>query len=389
MFSAISTHLNIGTHNRIYFQTGRASRGMLVFKSDDIGPQTLERVKQQFNASINGVGNSWRMPVFGVPTEGDITYTSIDSTAGRDAEYTYLLDQNARSILSAFQMSPDELPGWSYLSKGTNSQALSEGNQEFRIEAGRDQGIRPLMHRLEDFINTHLFPLIDAELAACCRLRLVGLDADTPEKETVRLIQDAPVFMTYDGILERVEQPLIGKKMGGSYPLNPQFQAVLDKFFTIGVQKAYFTGDESARSDPKLDYIPNAFYFQNLQLMQAASQPQPGADGGGGDPGGQPGDSQGNSGVEEQPPGGQAPNANQAGGTEPAEAPQAATGEDLTRSIDQALFTLSKSEKDMPLSKRKLLLQQKMTIEAFRKGLTDEWVTLAAEVLDIADGHVK
>lgn len=32
-----------------------------------------------------------------------------------DAEFKYLTDMNAREILSAFMMSPDELPGWSYL----------------------------------------------------------------------------------------------------------------------------------------------------------------------------------------------------------------------------------------------------------------------------------
>ena len=384
IFTAISTHLNINTHNRLYFQTGRASRGMLIFKSDDVTPQTLERVKQNFNASINGVERSWRMPVFSCPTDGDIVYTSIDSSAQRDAEYIYLLDQNARTILSAFQMSPDELPGWSYLSKGTNSQALSEGNQEFRIEAGRDQGIRPLLHRFEDFINTHLFPLIDSELAACCRVRLVGLDADTPEKETVRLIQDAPVFETYDGILERVEKKLVGREMGGAYPLNPQFQAILDKFYTVGEQKAFFTGDESARNDPDLQYIPNQFWFNWQQMQQAASQTQPSPSGEGGPPqggGGPPG----GGGEEQVNPEGKAPNANQASDTEPSSAPQAESGEDLTRSIDQALFTLSKSEKDMPQSKRKLLAQQKMMIAKFRKEMEGDLEQALGEVLDIAN----
>lgn len=389
VFNQISTHLNIGTHNRMYFQTGRASKGMLVFKSDDITPQTLERVKQQFNASINGVGNSWRMPVFGVPVDGDITYSSIDSSAQKDAEFIYLLDSNCRSIFSAFQMSPDEVPGWSYLSKGTNSQALSEGNQEFRIEASRDQGIRPLIHFFEDFINTHLFPLIDAELAQVCRVRLVGLDADTPEKEMIQLIQKVPISGTYDGIMEQLELKLVGKAMGGAYPLNPQFQAVLDKMYTVGQQKAFFTGDESARTDPRLDFYPNPFYFQHMQMMQADKQAQMAAQGGGA-PGGQGEASPGQEGAPEVvDPTGQAPNANQASGMDPSGAPKAETGEDLTRSIDQALFALSKSENNMPMSKRKLLYQQKMIREKVVKELDEDFKVLIGEVLSVAQNQVK
>lgn len=392
MFSAISTHINITAHNRIYFQTGRASRGMLVFKSDDINPRTLEAIKQQFNAAINGVGNSWRMPVLGCPTDGEITYSSIDTSGSRDAEFTYLLDNNARVILSAFQMSPDELPGWSYLSKGTNSQALSEGNQEFRIEAGRDQGIRPLLHKFEDFINTHLFPLIDKELSGICRLRLVGLDADTEEKEAIRILQDLPVHGTYDWVLEKVEKPLVGKAMGGDYPLNPQYQAVLDKLFTVGQQKAFFTGDESARNDPTLAFYPNQFWFQwqqmlmqkqqmeqqaqqmEMQAQQQAAQPQQIE--------GQTPDGQDPAQVEQNNLEGQAPNANQAQDTSPASAPEPPT-EDLARAIDQAMYTLTKSEREVPKSKRNLLLQQKLLIEKALKELEKDSEEAIASILKI------
>lgn len=124
--TAITTHVNIVTHNKMYFQSGRAARGMLVLKSDNVTPAMLNNIKQNFNASINSVGNAWRMPVFGVPTDGAIDWQPIDSGGGRDMEFQYLSDMNCREILTAFMMSPDELPGYSYLSRGTASQALSE-----------------------------------------------------------------------------------------------------------------------------------------------------------------------------------------------------------------------------------------------------------------------
>lgn len=51
----ILTHINITTHNKLYFQSGRAARGMLIINSNAIDDETLEDLRQQFNASINGV----------------------------------------------------------------------------------------------------------------------------------------------------------------------------------------------------------------------------------------------------------------------------------------------------------------------------------------------
>lgn len=123
MLAAVTTHINITSHNKAYFQNGRASRGMLVIKSADVNLQLVEAMKQQFNAAINGVQNSWKTPVFGCGPEDELSFVPIDQ-GGRDMEFQYLSDQNCRVVLSAYQMSPEELPGYSHLSRGTNNQAL-------------------------------------------------------------------------------------------------------------------------------------------------------------------------------------------------------------------------------------------------------------------------
>ena len=123
--NAIITHISITLHNKLFFENGRAARGMLVFKSDDIDEAAIQKIRNQFHASINSVKNSWRMPVFGVGSEDDIQFQSLDS-AGRDKEFQFLSDDTARVVLGAFQMSPEELPGYAHLSRGSNSQALSE-----------------------------------------------------------------------------------------------------------------------------------------------------------------------------------------------------------------------------------------------------------------------
>jgi hypothetical protein len=363
----ITTHLNITKHNQIYFQTGRASRGMLVFRSDDVDESTLARVKQQFQASINSVNNAWRMPVFAVSSDDEITWEPIDNSS-RDMEFQYLTDMNARVILSAFLMSPDELPGWSYLSKGTSNQALSESNNEYRLEAARDIGIRPLLMKFEDYVNAVLFPLVDASLSKLCRFTFVGLDADTEEKESIRIQQDMPVHMTYNEVMEKVEKKPIPKQFGGDFPLNPSFQSAMEKYCYVDEIRSHFFG---LPPDPDLHFIQNPFYFQMLQLkqmqQQAAAAP---AAAPGGPPPKKGGDSSGgqDTGDDESSGGG--------------------SGTDLSRSIEQALTLLTKGENQLPISKRHLLAMHRRTIDRFKVGLENDLRTATKDILDVAEKHL-
>jgi hypothetical protein len=390
MIAAVTTHINITTHNKLYFATGRASHGMLVFKSDDVDQSTLHQVKQQFNASINSVNNSWRMPVFSVGTKDDIEWQSIDNSS-RDAEFQYLTDMNARVILSAFQMSPDELPGWAYLSRGTNNQSLSESNNEYRMEAARDQGVRPMIAKFEDFLNAVIFPLIDEPLSKLCRIRFKGLDADTEEKESTRIQQDMPVHMTYDQVMGKVEKPALGKEWGGEFPLNPQLQAVQDKFLLVNDIRQKFFG---LAPDPRFDYVRDPFWFQNIQVQQAqqqadqaaqqAQQPQDGG-GGGAPPDGASagGSASANDQAPDQGAGGEgAPEAG--GATKVQQGQEGPPGQDLARSIDQALHVLSKAEEDLPPSRRKVVAQHRVMIDRLREGLQADLADATKEILEEA-----
>ena len=389
IINAVTTHINITQHNKVYFQSGRAARGMLVIKSDDVDEGVVGRIRQQFNASINSVANAWRMPVFAVGGTDEITWSPIDSGA-RDMEFQFLSDTNARVILSAYQMSPEELPGYAHLSRGTNNQALSESNQEYKLEAHRDVGIRPLIKGWEDFINARIFPLIDPKLAEICVVKLIGLDAETAEKEAVRIQQDMAVHMTTDEILDTVEKDPIGKKWGGEFLLNPQWQAVVDKYIPVGDIMEHFFGVEGASKNPSLHYFRDSFWFQMQAFMQqqqqmqmqaqqaqqaaAQGQPPPGGDGGGEGGGGAPGGGGGQEGPPQdaqQPPQGQPPDQGGEGGA-------------LTRSLDQAVMLLSKSEAQLPPGKKKILAQHKEMMARFDTGWTKDLEEATKEILKVA-----
>jgi hypothetical protein len=416
VIAEVTTHINITTHNKLYFQSGRASRGMLIIKAEGgVDEGVLARIRQQFNASINNVNNAWRMPVFGVGTDEEITWSPIDN-GGRDMEFQYLSDNTVRCILSAFQMSPEELPGYAHLSRGTNNQALSESNNEYKLEAARDVGIRPLLQEFENFFNTCIFPLFDEDLAKICKLRFVGLDAETQEKESIRIQTDLPIHGTMDWILDQVEKKPLGKNWGGEFPLNPQWQAVADKYIPVGAIMEHFLGMEGASKRPDLQYVRDPFWFQYQQLIvqtqmaaQQAQQPQ-GAAGGGDGGEAQPGDAQPQGGPGGAPPPGDSDGGgnekpqtekqksagmqdSESSGSSPSAGASAGPSKvktgPLSTAVDQLVDTMGKSEKQLSAAHKKLLVQQKMTVKAALDGFKDDGDRFLKDILDLAEAHSK
>jgi hypothetical protein len=271
--SSITTHLSIEAYNKLFFQNGRAAKGMLVVKSDEVDENVLADLKQQFMASINNVSNAFRTPILGVAKDDDVVWTQTDSN-GKDGEFEFLYDSISRNILSSFNMSPDELPGYGHLSRATNSQALSESNNEYKLTASRDTGLRPLIMKFQEFINTRLFPAIDPELARICTIELSGLDAQSRDQENQHLTQEAPLHGDMDSILKAVDKEEIGEHAGGKFLFNEMYNLAADKYMTVGEMIQEFKKDPAAAMMTLNRYRRDPFFLQNLQI---AAQMNPGA----------------------------------------------------------------------------------------------------------------
>jgi phage portal protein BeeE len=269
--SSVTTHISIDAYKKLYFQNGRATKGMLVIKSDEVDEQVLNGIKLQFNASVNNVSNSFRTPIFGMGKDDDVEWLPFVGEGLHDSDFQFMYDQIARNILSAFSISPDELPGYSHLSRGTNSQTLSESNNEFKLTAARDTGLRPLLLKLQTFFNQLLFPIIDPLLAKVCEVKFTGIDAQSKEQEATRLQQDMPTHMTYDEVLHEVDKEPVGKILGGEVPFNERYQLILDKYKNVGEIMGTFFGDAAAMVDPLLRYKRDPFHLQWLQLAAQAN----------------------------------------------------------------------------------------------------------------------
>lgn len=377
VISAVTTHINITTHNKLYFQSGRAARGMIVIKSDDISKEVVGAIRQQFNASINSVSNAWRMPIFGVGQEDEITWMPIDNSS-RDMEFQYLSDTNARVILSAFQMSPEELPGYTHLSRGTNNQALSESNNEYKLEAHRDVGLRPLIAHFQNFVNSRILPLIDEELSKIASFKFVGIDAETAEKEAARIGAEINIHATMDDILEKVEKKTLGDHLGGTMLLNPAWQNTIKAYLHVGYIREHVFGIKGAAQDPEFAYVQDPMWFNWQQMRMQAQQMQQQAQMAAQNPqaamsqqGGQPG----------APQGGDA-GAGQAGQDQGQE-------QDLSTGVDQAAESMSKGEMQLPRSKRALLAEQKKIISHFMSGWENDAEEAVKDILKTAKAYVK
>lgn len=269
--NSITTYFSIETYNRLYFQNGRAAKGMMVIKSDEIDQNSLEEIKQSYNASINNVQNSFRTPIFGVSKEDEVQWVSTGNDSKGEGEFFYLTDQVSRNILSAFGMAPEEVPGFGHLGRGTSQQALSESSNQYKLEAARDVGLRPLILKFEDFLNQVIFTTFDPELAQLCTIKLEGLDASTREQEAARLNSEMPIHYDYDGIMETVEKDPVGEHMGGKIPFNERYRQITDTYLNQQSVVGHFLNQPSAYVDPSLNYKRDPFFFQHMQILQQAN----------------------------------------------------------------------------------------------------------------------
>lgn len=354
MINSITTHINLTTHNKMFFLNGRASKSLLVFKSDTLDDGDIMAIRQQMANHINTANAAWRMPVFGVSTKEDIDIKPLDG-GGRDMEFQYLADLNKRMILSAFQVSPDEIAALSYLSRGTNSQSLSESNNEWKLLKSQESGLRPLLNGIEDFLNERLLPKINPDWSKIVSINFQGLDADSPEKEATLLSQASSLYFTFNDVLDKVEKERVD--IGGDFPLNAAYLQVVEKYFTMGEILEAFEPEKykGAGKDPERQfYINNPAWFQfqqmKLQSQQMAQQQQ--------SPQQLPGSGQ-------PPAAGGDPNQSQpaGGGQQQPEQPQqdGQPQQDLDSSVNQLSEMIGKSElakSDGVMHNRKELLKQ-------------------------------
>jgi hypothetical protein len=260
----------------MFFTHGVASKGLLVIQGD-ITPNQLRTLQAQWNNQVTGPQAAWRTPIL-AGIKG-VQWTPF-MTGSRDMEYAAYQDHVLRVLHACFAIDPEET-GFGYLSKGTEQRSLGESSNEWRVEASRDKGLRPLLGRLESMLNEYLLPKWNPVLANKYKFCFVGLDAETREEEIDRLKEEVQLHTTLDEARE--EAQLEALPVGGGLILNPILLQTLQANLPKGVFMETFMNVSGASSRPDLQYIPDPFWFQfqqmQIQMQQQLAMAQQGGDG--------------------------------------------------------------------------------------------------------------
>tara|TARA_R110002110_G_scaffold76462_1_gene201479 strand:- start:5848 stop:7845 length:1998 start_codon:yes stop_codon:yes gene_type:complete len=183
LVNVITSHLWAEEYNRNFFKQGAAPKGILNIRGDNIAPEQLEGFKRQWVANVSGVQNAWRTPIL---QSEEIQYLNMQGS-NLDMEYSRWLEYLIKITCAVFLISPEEI-GFG-LSTGGMQQPMFESNNEWKIKASKDRGLRPLLRFYADALNRNVIDKLDDRFY----LDFVGLDELT-EKERIELRQQQVQF---------------------------------------------------------------------------------------------------------------------------------------------------------------------------------------------------
>lgn len=255
LVNVITSQLWAEEYNRNFFKQGAAPKGLLNIRGDNIAPEQLEAFKRQWVANVAGAENAWRTPIM---QSEEIQYLNLQ-TSNLDMEYSRWLEYLIKIICAVYLIAPEEI-GF-YLSPGGMQQPTFDSNNEWKLKASKDRGLRPLLRFYADSINRNIIDKLDDHFY----LDFVGLDELT-EKERIELRnQQVQYFRTVNEI--RADEDLAPID-DGDIILNPIY---LQK---IQMEHMWKTEEQQRKDNKKMQEEQSEMQQQQMQMQQQAMQQQ-------------------------------------------------------------------------------------------------------------------
>ena len=255
LVNIITSQLWAEEYNRNFFKQGAAPKGLLNIRGDNVSPEQLEAFKRQWVANVAGTENAWRTPIL---QSEEIQYLNMQ-TNNLDMEYSRWLEYLIKIICAVYLIAPEEI-GF-YLSPGGMQQPMVDTNNEWKLKASKDRGLRPLLRFYADSINRNVIDKIDDHFY----LDFVGLDELT-EKERIELRnQQVQYFRTVNEI--RADEDL-DPIDDGDIILNPIY---LQK---IQMEHMWETEKEQRKEAKKAQDEQMAMQKKQMAMQEQAQQQQ-------------------------------------------------------------------------------------------------------------------
>lgn len=197
LINVITSMLWGDEYNRRFFSQGSAPKGLLRVKGG-MSESALQQFKQQWQAMINGVMNSWKTPV----VEADVDWIDLQKN-NRDMEYSSWMEYLIKLACAIYSIDPSEI-GWDISRSGGNS-GLFEKSEAERIQNSKDKGLYPMLKFIQRKINKYVVEQINPEF----EFVFMGMNGMTIEQELEMDIKKLNSFQTLNETREKWDLPAI------------------------------------------------------------------------------------------------------------------------------------------------------------------------------------
>lgn len=212
LINVVTSMLHGDEYNRRFFSQGSAPKGLLRVKGG-MSESALQQFKQQWQAMINGVMNSWKTPV----VEADVDWIDLQHS-NRDMEYSAWMEYLIKLACAIYSIDPSEI-GWDISRSGGNS-GLFEKSEAERIQNSKDKGLYPMLKFIQRKINKYIIEQINPEF----EFVFMGMNGMTIEQELDMDIKKLNAFQTINETREKWDLPAI-KETGDIIENSVFFQA--------------------------------------------------------------------------------------------------------------------------------------------------------------------
>lgn len=205
MVNIITSMLWSDEYNRRFFSQGSSPKGMLKIKNANFADGKLAEFKQQWQAMMSGVYNSWKTPVL----DGDVDWIDLQKS-NQDMEFAKWQEYLIKLACAIYRIDPAEInfP----LGGASDAKPIFEGNNEARLKHSKDKGLYPLLKFIQRKINKFIVNRIDPEY----EFVFCGMENVSVSDELDQDIKMMANFMTIDEIRVRRGMEPLGEEGGGN-----------------------------------------------------------------------------------------------------------------------------------------------------------------------------
>lgn len=214
ILDTISHLLNTEAFFKNIFLNNSIPKGMLNIKGSDVTQETIEELKRFFTENVRGVENSLRTPV--IQSDAGVEWVDLQKQSNMDMGLVEWQNYLIKIVCGTYLIDPNEI-SFAMPNASVQQQPLFEGNNEWKLKASKDKGLKPLLKFIAKYISRNIIDQIDDHFT----FEFVGLEELTQAESQKLLIEQLATYRTMNEIRREKDLPELGP--AGDVPMNPAF----------------------------------------------------------------------------------------------------------------------------------------------------------------------